>query len=135
MVCIYCEGPTRVSNSRPQKRLQQVWRRRQCGRCGAVFTTNEATDLSGSWVVRSAQGRPEPFSRDTLLVSVLRAVGHREQPVPDAGALTATIISKLLRATRSAEISPTQIASTTLETLQRFDDVAAVQYRAYHKQP
>jgi transcriptional regulator NrdR family protein len=73
-----------------------------------------------------------PFSRDTLLISIYRAVGHREQPVADASALSATITAKLLHGGSEAAISPADIVTTALETLERFDAAAAVQYRAYH---
>ena len=133
MVCIYCSGKTQVTNSRPQKRLLQVWRRRHCTVCGAIFTTNEAVDLSTSLAVRQQNGPTSPFSRDKLLVSILRAVGHRERPIEDAGALTATITAKLLYQTATAAVSPADITKTALETLRRFDNAAAVQYQAYHK--
>jgi len=122
-----------VANSRPQKRLMQVWRRRACLQCGAIFTSNEVVDLGTSLIVRAPQGTITPFSRDKLFVSVLRAVGHRTEPLADANALTATIISKLLHATTEAAIEPSQITDIVLETLTRFDKAAAVQYGAYHQ--
>jgi transcriptional repressor NrdR len=133
MVCIYCSSSTRVTNSRPQKRLMQVWRRRGCTNCGAIFTTNEAVDLSTSIVVRLVGGAVAPFSRDKLFVSILRAVGHRTQPLEDANALTATIIAKLLHATSGAALAPADITRTAAETLKRFDTAACVQYQAYHR--
>jgi len=133
MVCIYCGGKTQVTNSRPQKRLNQTWRRRECLACGAIFSTNEAADLSTSLAVRHQNGPVRAFSRDKLLVSVLRAVGHRRQPVEDASALTATITAKLLRSTATASVSPLDIIKTTLEALQHFDTAAAISYQAYHK--
>ncbi len=111
----------------------QVWRRRHCTSCGALFTTNEAVDLSTSLVVRHANGPVRPFSRDKLFVSVLRAVGHRSEPIQDAGALTATITAKLLHSTATAAIAPADIIKTTLTALNHFDKAAAVQYQAYHK--
>jgi transcriptional repressor NrdR len=134
MVCIYCSSKTNVTNSRPQKRLLQVWRRRHCTSCGALFTTNEAVDLSTSLVVRRDNGPVTPFSRDKLFVSILRATGHRNEPIQDAGALTATITAKLLHSTTTAVISPADIVKTTLEALNRFDKAAAVQYGAYHRE-
>jgi len=139
MVCIYCGGTTQVVNSRAQRRLNQVWRRRECTACHAVFTTEEAADYGASIVVRSPKapgangGTHAPFSRDKLFTSVLRAVGHRESPLEDAGALTATITAKLLKSRPGAAVSPTDIITVTLETLKHFDNAAAVQYRAYHK--
>jgi transcriptional repressor NrdR len=134
MVCVYCGGRTQVTNSRPQKRLHQVWRRRACASCGAVFTTNEAVDFSTSLVVRGHNGAIRPFSRDQLFVSILRAVGHRPAPVDDAGALTATVTGKLVHGTKTAAIAREDIITTALHTLKHFDHAAAVQYAAYHKQ-
>ena len=133
MVCVYCGGATQVTNSRPQRRLNQVWRRRACTKCGAVFTTNEAADLSTSLVVRGNAGAVRPFSRDLLFVSILRAVGHRAAPVDDAGALTATITGKLLHSTKTAAITRGDIINTALQALKHFDHAAAVQYAAYHQ--
>jgi transcriptional repressor NrdR len=121
-----------VTNSRPQKRLLQIWRRRTCLQCGATFTTNEAINLATSIVMRHQNGVIAPFSRDKLFLSILRAVGHRKQPLEDADALAATVIGKLLRATTEAAIDSEQVVEIVLETLQHFDTSAAVQYKAYH---
>lgn len=131
MVCIYCGGRTQVTNSRPQKRLNQTWRRRECVNCHAVFTTEEAVNLSGSLVVRRPQAPVQPFSRDKLFVSLYRALGHRKTALEDAGALCATIIAQLADNAK-ASISPADIAAVAHQVLRRFDTAAAVQYAAYH---
>lgn len=133
MVCIYCGGSTKVTNSRQQKRLHQVWRRRACEKCGALFTTNEIVDFSTSLVVKTGARNISPFSRDRLFASILGSVGHREASVADAGGLTATIVSKLLGAAKSAVLTREDIISTSLQVLKHFDGAAAVQYAAYHK--
>jgi transcriptional regulator NrdR family protein len=134
MVCIYCGGKTQVTNSRPQKRLNHTWRRRECLACHAIFTTEESAQLGTSLVVRpAAHGRTAPFSRDKLFASLLRAVGHRKAAVDDASALCATIIAKLLHSTDQAAVSPQQIITISLDVLKNFDNAAAVQYQAYHQ--
>lgn len=133
MVCLYCSGKTQVVNSRHQKRLAQVWRRRSCIRCGAIFTTTEHIDLSSSLSVRYTQGHLRPFNRDKLYVSVLRACGHRKQGVQDAAALTATIIASICRESSGPVITTAQIITPALQALQRFDAAAGVHYRAYHQ--
>jgi len=97
-----------------------------------VFTTTEAVELSGSLVVRHADGSLQPFSRDKLFISVLRAVGHRQQPLNDASALTITIIANILHS-NTAAINSAAITKFALTVLQNFDKAAAVQYQAYHK--
>ena len=160
MVCIYCGSKTQVTNSRHQKRHNNVWRRRECLNCHAVFTTEESVEYSGSIVVRSdhsagtSRGKGSrkatravtglsepsgrihtsmtPFSRDKLYVSVLKCLGHRAAAVEDATALTSTIIARLLLQTDNGALTSTIIIDTTHEVLYRFDRAAAVQYRAYH---
>ncbi len=132
MVCIYCGSKTQVVNSRPQKRLNRTWRRRQCTQCHAVFTTEEAVDLTSSIVVRTNHKNVEPFSRDKLFTSLLRALGHRQTAVEDAGALCSTIIAKLMLAATEAAVTPSEIVIISHETLERFDTAAAIQYKAYH---
>jgi transcriptional regulator NrdR family protein len=132
MVCIYCNGKTKVTNSRPQLRLHQTWRRHRCTACEAVFTTTEVVDLSTSLVVRGSDASIKPFSRDQLFVSILQSVGHRKAPLSDARALTDTITSQLLRSVETALITSSSIRTMTIKALERFDKAAAVQYTAYH---
>ena len=89
--------------------------------------------MATSIVVKPIGGRLRPFNRDKLFVSILRAVGHRNDPLNDANALTATIIAKLLHATREASLEPVQITAMAIDTLSKFDTAACVQYQAYHK--
>jgi transcriptional regulator NrdR family protein len=131
MVCIYCGAKTAVTNSRPQKRSMQTWRRRQCTTCNAIFTTIEGADLSTSLVVRAGSA-VEPFLRDKLFVSILRAIGHRTEPLQDAGSLTATVIAQLLHTDAKASYTAHNIAILTHTALERFDTAAAIQYQAYH---
>lgn len=133
MVCIYCGSKTQVTNSRLQKRLNHTWRRRECTHCHAVFTTEEAVDLSTSVVVRHPSGVLQPFSRDKLFASILQSVGHRDKAVEDAGALTTTIIAKLAHSSTKPSIEASHVTATALETLRLFDTAAAVQYQAYHQ--
>lgn len=133
MVCIYCASPTCIVNSRPQKKLNRTWRRHECTSCHAVFTTEESVNLSTSVIVRHPHAPVQPFSRDKLFASILRAVGHRTSPIEDAGAITTTIIAKLVHGGAQASILPNLLIQLTLETLQNFDQAAAVQYRAYHR--
>lgn len=133
MVCIYCAHKTQIINSRPQKRLNRTWRRRECLNCHAVFTTEEIVDLAGSIVIRRSNKAVEPFNRDKLFTSILQAVGHRKSSVSDASALTTTIIAKLVQTGTKASITPIILIEIAQQTLQNFDSAAAVQYVAYHK--
>jgi transcriptional repressor NrdR len=131
MNCIYCGGDTSVENSRPQKRSNSVWRRRECKLCGVIFTSNESLDLSGSIIVKSA-GLSEPFSRDKLFTSIHDSLKHRKSPVSDATALTDTILRQVLTLVTSPEVQKQQIATICHKTLLNFDKAAATHYAAFH---
>ena len=133
MVCLYCGGQTYVTNSREQKRLGHIWRRRACKRCGAVFTTIESADLSLSLSISHSNGQIEPFNRDTLFISLVQALGHRSDAIEAASALAATTIARLLKTRPGASIEVAALRAAAHSTLQRFDKVAAISYAAYHK--
>ncbi|MEO6761669.1 MAG: hypothetical protein ABI220_04840 [Candidatus Saccharimonadales bacterium] len=132
MDCIYCGTKTSVTNSRPQKRLRQVWRRRHCPKCNAIFTTLEAVDFSTSLVVTYKGGKLQPFSRDQLFLSVIKVCGHRKTAQKDASGLTNTILSRLYPLITNGSIETDSIAKTAHSVLKRFDKASSVQYAAYH---
>jgi len=134
MVCIYCGSPTKVNNSRLQKRNNQIWRRRQCYTCGAVFTTNEAPDYSSSLMVETKQGF-KSFEPDILFTEVLLALEHRSNCYREAREITGTVISKLLKLPGSPVFSPKQISNETLKVLKRFDSKAWHKYSAERSSP
>lgn len=133
MVCILCGDKTQVINSRPQRRTNQVWRRRECLSCKTVFTTNETADYTATWVIRGAQGSIQPFVRDKLFMSVYKSLQHRHSPLEDAGAVTDTIMQKLVQLQPGAAIERQTIIQLTQVALHRFDTAASVYYAAFHK--
>ncbi|MFZ1483474.1 MAG: hypothetical protein WAS36_00460 [Candidatus Saccharimonadales bacterium] len=132
MVCIYCGSETAVSNSRLQKRLNNVWRRRTCQQCHATFTTTERPELQQSLLVKTTSGALRPFNRDKLFISIYTSLGHRKDPTSDATAITSTITALTLKTAKNAVIEASQLSATAQQTLSRFDSVAGVHYAAYH---
>jgi transcriptional repressor NrdR len=131
MVCIYCRHETQVVNSRHQKKANQVWRRRRCVECSAVFSTLEAPDTTQALRVMKSTGL-EPFSRDNLLLSIYDSLKHRKTAMSDATALTSTVIIQLFPLIKQAVVDREEIVQVTSEVLRRFDKVAATHYRAFH---
>lgn len=131
MVCIYCGHETQVTNSRHQKRVNQVWRRRKCVQCGAIFSTLEGANTSQALSVQQKNGL-EPFSRDTLFISVYDSLRHRNSALADATALTATIISTVTPLAENAVIDRDVLTTVATTVIERFDTVAATHYRAFH---
>lgn len=133
MVCIHCGSKTDVINSRHQKRRNQVWRRRRCQHCRAVFTTQEAADYSGAWLVVTSDGALEPFWRDKLYLSIHNSLQHRATAPVDATDLTDTIVQALSKIVVNSAIKRSDIVRIALLTLSRFDSVASTHYRAFHR--
>jgi transcriptional regulator NrdR family protein len=131
MVCIHCQSETQVSNSRLQKKLNRVWRRRACSQ-GHVFTTLEAADYASQWLVAGAPKRLQPFSRDKLFISLYQSLQHRKTALSDASALTDTIIQKLAGQITDGVIASSTVTSVAQIALNRFDSAASSHYQAFH---
>ncbi len=143
MVCIYCQGKLAVTNSRPQKSRNQIWRRRLCKVCTAVFTSIEAIDLSQALIVTKGSGstdgaRPDnlqPFDRDRLFISLYESLRHRPTAASDARGLADTVTAHIITKSERGMIPARTIIITTVSTLRRFDDAAATHYSAFHPLP
>jgi transcriptional repressor NrdR len=131
MVCVYCGHETKVTNSRLQKRSNQIWRRRQCEACKAVFTTHEAIDLSQTLLVGSG-GSQHPFLPDRLYSDLLEALQDRKDRYIAAREVTSTIIQKLQKNTNGPLFSTKLISKAAAEILKRFDKRAYLRYIADH---
>lgn len=132
MVCLYCKSSTSVTNSRPQKRLNQVWRRRVCSECGAIFSTTEAVNYTTAVITQNHEGKLTPFQKERLFLSILKTCEHRKDALNDAIALTETVLTKIMENTPSASISLGLIATATHSVLKNFDSLSSVQYAALH---
>lgn len=132
MVCIHCRSDTQVINSRLQKKANQVWRRRKCSECSAVFTTREVAQYELAWLVRTNRSL-KPFNRDKLLLSIIASIQHRPNALEDASALTETVMNKLLFTATAGVLEAPAIARTVQVALNRFDTAASVHYQAFHR--
>jgi len=132
MVCIYCGAKTQVTNSRNQKKLKQVWRRRKCVNCSNIFTTIERIDYSTTLLIANNKGEVEEFIRDKLLLSIFQSLGHRASPIADAAAITDTIMSYVLNSLKTAVIKRDTLITISFNVLKKFDNAAAVHYLAYY---
>ena len=132
MRCPFCESDTSVEISRPSRKIPTVWRRRQCGNCGKVFSTREKPDLSLSITVKKEAGQTEPFSEDKLLISIYGCFSHRKDALEASRGLADTAL-RLLLPRLSGSIDNGEIKITVLKILKRFDKAAYTYYRVHHK--
>lgn len=131
MVCVYCGGETKVTNSRLQKRNNQVWRRRECLVCQSVFTTHESIQLESALSVTQG-GRTTPFLSDLLLKELMMALKDRKDVYTASREVLGTIVRKLLTLPQKPLFKPGEISKTTAEVLKRFDKQAYLRYQADH---
>lgn len=132
MVCAYCNGKTEVINSRHQKRVNQVWRRRHCLNCGATFSTHEQTAYDSVWRVQTKDASLTPFHKQKLFIELYKACEHRPNALDDATALTDTIVGLLRQHATRGLLESHDIALTSHQVLKNFDKAAAVYYEARH---
>ena len=132
MVCIYCGNKTKVTNSRPQVRLGQTWRRRECVVCHAVFTSLEHVALTDVLRAKKRSGAVEHFERDKLFLSIYRSVEHLDSAISVARELTDTILGKLFhKKPMSPIIATTEVATVAAKTLKAYNAAASVRYLSF----
>jgi transcriptional repressor NrdR len=131
MVCIYCGGETKVTNSRLQKRNNQVWRRRQCLSCSQTFTTHEVIELESALSI-TKNGVASPFLPDRLLKELLVSLQDRKDAYTAARELLSTVIRKLLALPGSPLFEPAEISRETADVLKKFDKRAYLRFIAEH---
>lgn len=131
MVCLYCKHKTRIINSRSQIRLNQVWRRRKCENCNAIFSTHEIIDYDATWTVKSSD-KLIPFSKDKLYQSIFKCCQHRPHAIIETKELTNTVIGKLFKHSKHGLLTNQTIIEVTQVVLNRYDKTANMQYIAFH---
>lgn len=131
MVCPYCSGDTDVINSRSQKRNNQVWRRRRCLKCQAVFTTHELLFLPAIYSVNKGRSK-EAFLPDKLFSELVVALRHRENAYEAAREVLAPILRNVTKTASKGLISPQAISLETGAVLKRLDRQAWLRYIAEH---
>lgn len=121
-----------VGNTRPQKRSNQIWRRRQCADCLAIFTSHEAIDPTSALMVQASNKPAESFMADKLFTEILLALQDRKNCYTDAREITATATKQLLKLPGKPVFKPSDISKTVSEVLKRFDKRAWLRYQAEH---
>ena len=135
MVCPFCGNmKTSVRNSRHTSRRGQVWRRRQCEKCGRLFTTRESVEVGFLEVIKRSNKR-ECFSRAKLLRSLILATDHLSRDGAEAAYSLADIIESnlltKLRLKKTKDLTTKEIAKEISTVLKRFDLRSYIKYISY----
>ena len=132
MRCPFCaHDDSQVKDSRPTEDNTAIRRRRQCGSCGARFTTFERVQLREVTVVKS-DGKREGFDRAKLEQAVKLACRKRgiEQERIDQ------LISGIQRQAETAgenEVASSLIGELVMEGLRQLDSVAYIRFASVYR--
>jgi len=120
----------RVVDSRRVAAGDAVRRRRECGTCGARFTTFERIELP-DLLVRKRSGDLTPFTRAKVLDGMARAAKGRV-PAEDLEQAAARV-ERALRQTGEHEVSSEHVGLQVLVALRELDEVAYVRFASVYK--
>lgn len=137
MRCPFCaHDDTQVKDSRPTEDNTSIRRRRQCGGCGARFTTFERVQLREISIVKSGENgedaRREPFDRNKLERSVslaCRKRGISEERIDQ-------LVSGIQRQVETAgmnEIPSARLGEMVMDGLKQLDTVAYIRFASVYR--
>jgi len=130
--CPFCANEdSQVKDSRPTEDNTAIRRRRQCGSCGARFTTFERIQLRELTVVKS-NGKTEPFARSKLEQSVELACRKREVE-PEKIAQLVSGIQRQIETLGETEVSTHTIGQMVMDGLREIDSVAYIRFASVYR--
>jgi transcriptional repressor NrdR len=133
MKCPFC-GHTedRVVDSRVGRDGEFIRRRRECLKCHRRYTTYEYIEDVLPHVVKR-DNRREPFDRQKLRGSILKACEKRSVGVQAVDDVVAEIETKLHERAEK-EITSKELGEVVMEHLQKLDQVAYVRFASVYRQ-
>ncbi|HKX80257.1 MAG TPA: transcriptional regulator NrdR [Novosphingobium sp.] len=132
MRCPFCaHEESQVKDSRPTEDSTAIRRRRQCGKCGARFTTFERVQLREITVVKTQGGR-EPFDRVKVEQAV--ALACRKRGIePEAIDQLVSGIQRQIETRGDAEVTSRGIGEMVMEGLRQLDSVAYIRFASVYR--
>lgn len=127
MNCPYCEGPSKVVDSRPIP--EGIRRRRECEACGRRFTTHERLAPVEIRVLKQPGRPPELFAAEKLARAISRVVRDGRLSEEQVHGVARRIEAELVDA-REAKVRSSEIARRVVEILNGLDRVAATRFAA-----
>jgi len=132
MLCPKCTSlEDKVIDSRLSKDGTSIRRRRECLECENRFTTYEQIERVELLAVKR-DGRREPFDRQKLLSSLIKACEKRPIGIESMEESVNAIIADL-EASQEREISTKEIGAKVMERLHSIDPVAYVRFASVYR--
>lgn len=133
MKCPYCGyTESKVVDSRPADESATIRRRRECLSCGKRFTTYETVERMPIVVIKR-DGTREPFDREKLLNSMLRAIEKRSVTLEELENAAANIEAGIQN-NLDREVSSREIGELAMAELKQIDEVAYVRFASVYRQ-
>ncbi len=133
MKCPFCSyTESKVIDSRPADDGERIRRRRECLSCQKRFTTYEAVETFPIMVIKK-DGSMEPFYRDKLLNSMLRACEKRQVSLRQIEKAVDEIEAMLQNA-MEPEILTARIGELAMQKLKDIDEAAYVRFASVYRQ-
>ena len=133
MKCPYCgDQESKVVDSRRSEDGLSIRRRRECLGCLRRFTTYEIVESLPIIVVKR-NGSRQPFDRNKVLNSMIRAFDKRRVDVNDLDRIT-TEIEQTIQNTLEREISSDKLGEMVMERLKPLDEVAYIRFASIYHQ-
>lgn len=133
MRCPFCIHPdSKVQDTRPADEGAVIRRRRECLGCGRRFTTYERVEVLPLVVVKK-NGQREVFSRDKLLMGIIKSCEKRPVEVAQIEEMVQEIEKELYN-TMEREVSSHVIGELVMERLRLLDEVAYVRFASVYRE-
>ena len=133
MKCPFCgDLESKVVASRRSDDGLSIRRRRECLKCQRRFSTYEIIENPPILVVKR-NGSRQPFDRNKILNSMIRAFDKRRVDVNDLDRIT-TEIEQTIQNTLEREISSDKLGEMVMERLKPLDEVAYIRFASIYHQ-
>jgi transcriptional repressor NrdR len=132
MKCPFCgDQESKVVDSRHSEDGLSIRRRRECLGCQRRFTTYEIVESLPIIVVKR-DGTRQPFDRNKVLNSMVRAFDKRQVDMADLDKIT-TEIEQVIQNTLEREVSTDKIGEMILARLKPIDEVAYIRFVSVYR--
>ena len=132
MKCPFCgDQESKVIDSRHSEDGLSIRRRRECLACQRRFTTYEIVESLPIIVVKR-DGSRQPFDRNKLLNSMVRAFDKRKVDMADLDRIT-TEIEQVIQNTLEREITSDKIGEMVMARLKPIDEVAYIRFASVYR--
>ena len=133
MRCPFCgDQDSKVVDSRRSEDGLSIRRRRECMKCQRRFTTYEVVESLPIIVVKR-NGSRQPFDRNKILNSMIRAFDKRKVDVTDLDRIT-TEIEQTIQNSLEREVTTERLGEMVMERLKPVDEVAYIRFASIYHQ-